>query len=264
MGRAKNGGEADTKDGPAWTSSLKSTNLQSFSDHFLRMLESVDEAMETLTPCLSCATLISDRECERDSGTVTIMLPNQVEKLTVQLEDVAAFTHKYATVEITTTHLLIYLFSLHLDPSITCINSLRLLHMGKLYSVQKVADLRRPHPLLTSVTQQFSTFQLFFSLNHVAPPLMVTLEFMVTRSDPRMPVDDDNAVTYADAMIRVIKKALRRKLSVTSIEMARPSRISLNDSTTDVECEPRMKFRNTWMKVFRKGSLTDTVNGTVH
>lgn len=221
----------------------------------------VTDEPELLTPCSSCSTLVTeipnpdDHSVHSPTAQITIILPNLVDRITINVVDIENFILLYVGTEITVTHLLIYLVSLHIDPGVTCINNLKLLHMGKQYSVLRWADLKLPQPSLAAVILRFSTFQLFISQNLTCPPLMASLDFLVTHSVAGLQVEEDwGSVTYADAMIKIIKKVLRRKLSVSSIEMSRTSRTSLHDSTTDVDetSRPMLKVRNSWKRAFRR------------
>ncbi|QFZ29550.1 hypothetical protein EJF18_60060 [Clavispora lusitaniae] len=188
--------------------------------------------------------------------SVTIIMPDFISRVSVSMNSIASFVAQYTpqAVEISVTHLLLYTFATHVDDPNLCINHLKLLHLGKQYSIQTLSDLHQPQPPLQSICSRFATFQLFITDNLVSVPLALPMSDLIQRSlHVVRSSDPDRPVTYADAMLRIIRKRSRRKSSVSSVASSRTS----GASVTDVE-EPQSdadisrKMKATWKRFFHK------------
>lgn len=122
--------------------------------------------------------------------------------------------------------------------------------MGKHYGVRTLSDLSQPQTLLLQLCHTFPTFQLMYSPNLVSVPLNLPVGDLVRRTShvvfPR--ADSDKAVTYADAMLKLIRKSLRRKLSVVSMDS---TRTVLRESGSDVEDAGCGTKQRSWKRMFR-------------
>lgn len=217
-----------------------------------------EEPTSPLSPCSSCDTYVPTSPAQACPAPLTIICPNLFDRISVNIEDVEQFValRLHRSVDVTVVHLLIYLFSRNTDPAVTMVNHLRLLHTGKQYAVQRLADLLNSNALLKDVTAQFSTFQLV-KTSAVATPLMLTLDALVARTTlGPAPPPPDVPVTYAEAMVKKIRR-FRRKLSASSIDYV-PARTTSRDSTTDIkDVDGRpSKIGITLKRVFRRSSIS--------
>lgn len=234
-----------------------------------------EDVWHLLTPCDSGNTLVG---CETrvalptsnptpELVPITIILPNLIDRVTVTMEELRAFVALHVSpppANITINHLLIYLFLQNQDTSVTCINNLKLLHTGRQYTVQQMSDLRRPSPALAEVMASFPTFQLFLTTILNFPQIRCSVDTLLYKSNhSSRKASLAPPVTYAESMMRILKKTSRRRSSSDPAEPRRPSwptRTALNDSSTDVDeiCldQTKSKFRRPWKRVFRRQSLT--------
>lgn len=171
------------------------------------------------------------------------MLPNLMETKTIQIEDLEEFAAPYVAPgeDLTTLHLLIYIFAQNWTNNMAHISDIKLIHMGKQYKATRLMDLHSEHPTLQSVAGRFPNFQLFVTPNQVHPPVVLSVDELMERSKaPKVP-EEEVPVTYADAMIRLIRRASHRKGSVLS---ATDSHSELSDYS-----RKRNKFKHSWRKV---------------
>lgn len=187
----------------------------------------------------------------------TIIMPDLNERVRIHLDQIKLFVaqHTRLKLQLSVFHLLLYILAHHTHNSTLCINHLKLLHMGKLYGVQTLGDLQQPQALLQDICRQFTTFQLMYTLKLVSVPLALPVGDLVARTSnivyPRP--DGIVAVTYTDAMLRILRKSLRRKLSATSLDLPCAVQTMLHDSGTDVEDgEQSGKKLRSWKRMFRK------------
>lgn len=187
---------------------------------------------------------------------ITVIMPDANERVKIHCDQIAQFVAGYThqSLQLSVFHLLLYLLANHTrDPAI-CINHLKILHMGKLYGVQTLSDLQQPQALLQQVCCQFATFELVYTTNLVSVPLALPVENLVVRtSNIVYPRRGSNSVTYTDAMLRIIRKSLRRKLSVTSMDRA--TQTVLRGSGTDVDDTDGCSKPRSWKRMFRKAGV---------
>lgn len=224
----------------------------------------VEDIWQLLLPCSSCSTYTSSQLGSQNSRSspqqaVTIILPNLIDRKTVTYDEISSFVEKtISPAEITMTHLIIYLFLVNSDPTVLGINNLKLLHMGRPYCVHLARDLARPLPSLAEVAAKFPTFQLAVCMSLAGEPIRMNPEQLLMRSiEVSLDAELPPAVTYAELMVRIFKKASRRKLSVASLETrrSRPTRTELNSSSTDVEemdLGQKAKLHHSWKRIFRR------------
>lgn len=203
-----------------------------------------------LSPCLSTSTFVPGKTfpaARVEEGTalteIRIMLPNLMETKTIQIEDLEEFAAPYVAPgeDLTTLHLLIYIFAQNWTNNMAHISDIKLIHMGKQYKATRLMDLHSEHPTLQSVAGRSPNFQLFVTPNQVHPPVVLSVDELMERSKaPKVP-EEEVPVTYADAMIRLIRRASHRKGSVLS---ATDSHSELSDYS-----RKRNKFKHSWRKV---------------
>lgn len=234
--------------------------FQNYNQMSIFLETAASDSWQLLTPCSSCNTFVHE-EAENVGDHVTIILPNLVDRINVSVRDVELFVSNrlVPSPDVTVTHLLIYLFLKNTDTSVTHINNLRLLHTGRQYTVQKIADLMRPLPTLMEVTERFSTFQLFVSLNCPFTPIRYSIDSLLQKTTEEYKEEEEYATTYADTIIRKIRRVRRLSLATVSSRNG-PVRTNLNDSTTDFEeldlVHAKPKFR-TLRRVFRRRSAVN-------
>lgn len=234
-----------------------------------------DDQWQTLLPCSSGYTVVglaADPPISRSVSQfshhpqLTIILPNLIDRISVSMSDVQLFVEDTTATpcEITMTHFLIYLLLQSTDSSVTCINNLRILHMGRQYSVLLLKDLTKPLPALAEVAAKSCSFQLVVPTSLQSTPITLTIPNLILKTtETSTELDSGAPVTYADSMVRIFRKALRRKLSVSSALSRRssgPTRTALNGSSTDVEeidlGQAKPKQRLSWKRVFRRNKVS--------
>lgn len=209
-----------------------------------------DYTVELLTPCSSGATAVYDEDDEEPQQETTrdkvvVQLPNLQDTVNIAIKDVEDFINSYAPLKtpLLVIHLIIYLYHIKPDPRINTISDIKLLHMGKQYAISRPAYRQWDQTSLHSITSSFNKFQMIVAApNPALPPVNLTLSQLVQRSfAPR----SEAAVTYADAMIRKIKNASRKRSllisSANSTFGVAPFRSSLVDLSTDVEESSSLK-----------------------
>lgn len=198
-----------------------------------------------LLPCSLGATLVHS-----DEPFITLIMPDLVQRKAVYIGDIASFVHQHLPgASVSMCHVLLYLWALRPDPRIAGVNSFRLLHTGKLYGIQSLVDLVRHATPLSAVVAQFSVFQMCLVHAPHAPLLAHPVAHLMHLSTNKPP--SVAAVTYAEAMTRMIRKVRRRTLET---RMRTASRTNLNDSTTDVDDDPQ-PFKSL-RRVFRRRQIT--------
>lgn len=190
-------------------------------------------------------------------------MPDGRDRVSITMDQIGQFVtqHAHQPLSLTVFHLILYLLANHARDASVCVNHIKLFHMGKQYAVHTLGDLNQPQALLQHICRHFCTFQLMYTANLVSVPLALPVEDLVRRTAHIVtPSDPDSAVTYTDAMRRIIRKSLRRKLSVASMESA--AQTVLRGSGTDVEdaglCGA--KGQRLWKRMFRKQGSPRAVN----
>lgn len=213
------------------------------------ILSTLDEvSLALLSPCSSGGTYVESASARE----ITVLLPNQIDKVFVLTEELENFVaaNTNTAVDLRVTHLLLYLFAKNVDPSARYINNLKLIHRGRFYTVQRPQELQASLPLISEIVQSSPTFQLFVTQQLKCAPMAMPVREMVQKVAPPDPWDTPS-VTYAEAMVKLIRKTSRR-LSISSLASA--TRSSLRDSATDVEDDerPSLKFRNSIKRIFKR------------
>ncbi|KAM9923375.1 hypothetical protein OXX59_005216 [Metschnikowia pulcherrima] len=206
------------------------------------------------SPCSSGSTCIYNGSVPAGQS-LTIMLPNLIQRFSVTISEIEAFVsnRSHRPVEVTISHLLLYLFATSADPNVEHINNIKLLHRGRPYRIHRVSDLHEKLPSLADVAEQAPTFQLMIT-PHACSPLKMTVDAMLLKlaSTAENTPASSVSVTYAEAMVKLFRNTTR-KSSISSVE-SRATRYASRDSGTDVEEEtPRAKhkFKDSVKRIFR-------------
>lgn len=119
--------------------------------------------------------------------------------------------------------------------------------MGRLYDAHSAYDFYRM-PYLDNIADNFAVFQLLARPSTICtlPTDIKEILLKLLNSQSRGRTESVSSVTYADAMIRIIKKA-SRKLSVS---LATTARSTTNDSSTDISVLEKPKRRVRWKRAF--------------
>lgn len=214
----------------------------------------------SLSPCLSGETL--------DTGgpQICIVSSNLRDRWTVSLREVLAYTTSFLVNKdldidhLTSHHLVLYLYANKPEtfPHIDKINQIRLLHLGTSHSITSLVSVSFPAVILERYTLEklrlrSAVFQLSVVPEDRVPPFEWSsdliysklMEVLYTNVDEY----DDVPVTYAEAMVRLLRKAKDRKASVSSDDsIGRPAtRVGSRNLVKEVE---RPKFRQRLKSLF--------------
>lgn len=205
--------------------------------------QSIHLTMLALSPC---STLCE----ESPENSVTVILPDMVTRKQYSIRQIEQFVLDHVappSPRLQIAHLMVFIFSQNLDDSISNVSEMRLLHMGRLYDAHSPHDFYRM-PYLDSVAGNFAVFQLLARPSTIStlPANIGEILHKLLNSQGRGRAESVSSVTYADAMIRIIRKA-SRKLSVS---LAATARSTTNDSTTDISVEEKPKRRVRWRRAF--------------
>lgn len=210
-----------------------------------------------LSPCLLTSTVVPGK-CvpvpERSTlelpapDQIKVMLPNLVEAKTIEFSALESFVDRYlGDVAPTMLHFLTYLFAQNWTNNIVHVSDIKLLHMGKQYRLTRLMDVHGEHPTVLSVASRFPNFQLFVTPEQVNPALTLSVEELMARSTAQKMPEDEIPVTYADVMMRMIRRALHRKLSVALAGSGNTfSRTNLSSSNSSGK---KNKLKQSWRKV---------------
>ncbi|KAF3987773.1 hypothetical protein FT663_03682 [Candidozyma haemuli var. vulneris] len=222
------------------------------------------DSLSLLSPCSSTSTIVPGKcfpaarpSAQPPLSEIKVMLPNLTETKTVEIADLERFVERYigAGVAVTTLHLLVYLYAQNWTQHMTFVSDIKLLHMGKQYRLTRLMDLHSEHPSLVSVASRFPSFQLFVTPDQVSPAVTLPVQELMARSmAPKVP-EEEIPVTYADAVIRMIRRASHRKSSVTSTTSSgtaasESGQVSRTSSTgSSVNPRKRSKIKHSWRKM---------------
>ncbi|PSK33697.1 hypothetical protein C7M61_005250 [Candidozyma pseudohaemuli] len=216
------------------------------------------ESMLVLSPCLLTSTVVPGKTLPYGETTtrelptpnqLKVMLPNLVETKNVDYASLEAFVSRYLGDDIVPTmlHFLVYLYAQNWNHDMGAVSDIKLLHMGKQYRLTRLMDIHNDHPTVLSVASRFPNFQLFVTPDQVLPPVTLPVEELMARSQASKTPEEEIPVTYADAMMRMIRRALHRKLSVALAGSG--STVSRTSLSSSENSRKRSKLKQSWRKV---------------
>lgn len=183
---------------------------------------------ETRNQLFKPETLTNDLSDDEDENPVQITLVNAIttDKTVVKLKLVLHFINDALTKlqstgscpsvtidTVTTNHLLIYIFanlpSLAPTQEAAYVNQIKVLHLGRSFTVATVADLSEKRTALTSFNLTNSPCFHFLICPHVSGIDMAVDKLVLQTMMTSQP--SESSVTYAEAILKKVRKFRRKK-----------------------------------------------------